>query len=55
MKESVQGKFGKEKDWIELVIEDIELIFESLEKLKIVKKIIAKDNAGKFYDRFNLA
>ena len=26
MKESVQGKFGKEKDWIELDIEDIELI-----------------------------
>ena len=54
MKQSVQGKFGKEKDWVELNIEDIELIFESLEKLKIVRKILAKDNAGKFYDRFNL-
>ena len=55
MKQSVQGKFGKEKDWIELDIEDIELIFESLEKLKIIKKILAKDPAGNFYDRFNLA
>ena len=54
MKESIHSEFGEEKHWIELDIEDIELIFDSLEKLKIVKKKLAKDCAGNFYDRFKL-
>ena len=54
MKESVRGKFGKEKEWIELDIEDIELIFDTLEKLKIIKRILMKDQTGNYCDRFKL-
>merc|ERR1712150_195029 len=50
MNECIQSKFVKEKEWIE---EDIELIFDSLEKLKIIKKILVKDQTGNYCDRFS--
>ena len=54
MKESLQSKFKKDKEWIELDIEDIELIFDSLVKLKIIKRKLVKDHTGTFSDRFEL-